>query len=1400
MCNAAPWMAHPTTGSRPMKTTAVTRPSAPLCDNAAARPGGGRARPRWRAWLAAALLACAAGGAMAADDEPGFPNFAQLAAISVGGVAANFPVGMEDDPLHVTVPPVQIDHCAPQVITLTGWQPTAVRHEVSALGQNFYLDGDTPTRSLSAAPLAFGTNAVEINVSRYITSGYWSTVRYSLTIERTGPGTDAELTGIALSSGTLTPAFNPAISSYSATVNLPSVAITATAADCPEITVNGQPVASGGAAQVPLALGPNTVTVQSTAQNGATRTFTLALTRIANANAHLQGLALSAGTLNPAFSGEVTHYTASVPYMASLAITPTPVVPTATLTVNGAPATAGAPQSVALQAGTTAINVGVTSEDGSATRWYTVEVARAAPSADARLSALALSAGVLSPAFDPAVLAYSASVGYATDALQVAPTPAFGDATVTVNGTPALPGNPVRVPLVPGLNTIAVQATAQDGTTQQTYTLRVIRASAVNNARLQGLALSSGTPWPPVHPTTLAYTARVASTTTAITLTPTPEDATASILVNGSPVATGETSAPIPLQPGHNAITLQITSTDGQQTARYTLDVLRGTTDATLASLTLSDGSLSPAFDPAVLAYSASVPFVMTSVRVGLTLPDAEATARVGQRVLRSGHAAAVALAPGLNTVPVQVTSSDGTVQRTYQLRITREAAGAVSLSGNPAQFGPPQSYALSGDFVAAIAAGDLDGDGRPDALAMEYTRPELALLRGRGDGSLDAAQWLPLGSTGAQRLAVGDVHGDGWPDVITVSSAQTLLAVGTGAAPGSAGLAAQPVALQAELASDRPSVLLDVDGDGRDDIVSVERAQGVLVLRSLGDSRFAAAQAVGTVSEVRHVLGQDVDGDGRMDLLLANEAGTLQRLPGTGGGSFGAPQDVPLGATGQLRLYASPRLADVDGDGRADLIAAAQSNYASVVFILKGLPGGGFGSPVRLASGWPTDLGGELPTDLAVDDFNGDGRPDIAVLNSNGGFYNVTILAGQEDGSFAVSVRHLVPWVPSRMAVADFNGDGKPDLLMNAHMGLGGGLKVVLNTSPDLAQVTLSNGTLSPAFSGNVTEYTLRLPQGGPALTLTPWLAFGTATVSIGGVPVASGSASAPIAVPVGGSVPITVQVQARDGSTRTYTFTATRTIEVTATPSPVTGGTATCTPDSLAHGANATCTATAHAGYQFSGWTGACAGQGATCSLPGVQVDQASVALFAQQQLFTLPEGPQAHQPLLLTLQAGNGWRVADAAIHSAVNASASLPPGVSLPYGLVELRLEQGVRGSQATVVLTYPQPLPQGAVYYKWGRTADNHSQHWYPFSGAQINGNTVTLTLQDGGAGDNDLTQNSVIFDPGGVALLAAPPPGPAAATAIPTLQTGGLGLLSLLAAVLAWPRLRRFQGKSGSSA
>ena len=234
-----------------------------------------------------------------------------------------------------------------------------------------------------------------------------------------------------------------------------------------------------------------------------------------------------------------------------------------------------------------------------------------------------------------------------------------------------------------------------------------------------------------------------------------------------------------------------------------------------------------------------------------------------------------------------------------------------------------------------------------------------------------------------------------------------------------------------------------------------------------------------------------------------------------------------------------------------------------------------------------------------------------------------------------------------------------------------------------------------------------------------------------------------------------------------------------VTASASPTQGGTATCSPASVAHDGSATCTATASTGYQFSAWTGACAGQAATCTLANVTAAQDSVAQFTQNTLL-VPEGPQAGQPLTVAAQPANSWQLAQASTQTVASLNApALPAGVTLPHGVVRLRLELGTQGSEATVVLTYPQALPAGTVYYKYGKTQDNPQPHWYVFPGAQVSGNTITLTLKDGGAGDDDLQQNRAIDDLGGPAQVAQ-----VAATAPASIPTLGEWALALLAGVL----------------
>ena len=83
----------------------------------------------------------------------------------------------------------------------------------------------------------------------------------------------------------------------------------------------------------------------------------------------------------------------------------------------------------------------------------------------------------------------------------------------------------------------------------------------------------------------------------------------------------------------------------------------------------------------------------------------------------------------------------------------------------------------------------------------------------------------------------------------------------------------------------------------------------------------------------------------------------------------------------------------------------------------------------------------GSSPYSVAVGDFNGDGKPDLAVAENNG---TVDVLLNQGNGTFAFQVSYPVGSYPSSVAVGDFNGDGKPDLAV-ANQG-GNTISVLLN------------------------------------------------------------------------------------------------------------------------------------------------------------------------------------------------------------------------------------------------------------------------------------------------------------------------------------------------------------------
>ena len=423
----------------------------------------------------------------------------------------------------------------------------------------------TPTASDSSATIAVNGNTVTsgngyiltsltagepTTVTVIVTAQDSTTKTYTITLTRAAALSDnADLTGLTISSGTLSPQFSSSDITYTASVanSVTQVTVTPTASDSSAtIAVNGNTVTSGiGYILTSLIAGePTTVTVIVTAQDSTTKTYTITLTRAAlSDNADLTGLTISSGTLSPQFSSSVTAYTASVDNsVTQVTVTPTASDSSATIAVNSNTVTSGIGYILtSLIAGEpTTVTVIVTAQD-STTKTYTITLTRAAALSDnADLTGLTISSGTLSPQFSSSDITYTASVANSVTQVTVTPTASDSSATIAVNSNTVTSGiGYILIGLtVDEPTTVTVIVTAQDSTTK-TYTITLTRAALSDNADLTGLTISSGTLSPQFSSSVTAYTASVDNSVTQVTVTPTASDSSATIAVNSNTVTSG---------------------------------------------------------------------------------------------------------------------------------------------------------------------------------------------------------------------------------------------------------------------------------------------------------------------------------------------------------------------------------------------------------------------------------------------------------------------------------------------------------------------------------------------------------------------------------------------------------------------------------------------------------------------------------------------------------------------------------------------------------------------------------------------------------------------------------------------------------------------------------------------
>ena len=203
------------------------------------------------------------------------------------------------------------------------------------------------------------------------------------------------------------------------------------------------------------------------------------LTVNALGNTNLANLSVNAGTLSPAFAASTTAYTVSVSSATTtIRLTPTVADATAAITVNGIMVSSGsASSSIPLMVGNNTITTVVTAQDGT-TKTYTINVNRSA-SAIASLADLSISSGTLLPVFASTTSNYALMVNNGIGTINVTATPSDPTARITVNGVSIVNGQSSGgITLNVGNNDIIVVVTAQDGITNQTYSIAIQRGIA----------------------------------------------------------------------------------------------------------------------------------------------------------------------------------------------------------------------------------------------------------------------------------------------------------------------------------------------------------------------------------------------------------------------------------------------------------------------------------------------------------------------------------------------------------------------------------------------------------------------------------------------------------------------------------------------------------------------------------------------------------------------------------------------------------------------------------------------------------------------------------------------------------------------------------------------------------
>ena len=345
-----------------------------------------------------------------------------------------------------------------------------------------------------------------------------------------------------------------------------------------------------------------------------------------------------------------------------------------------------------------------------------------------------------------------------------------------------------------------------------------------------------------------------------------------------------------------------------------------------------------------------------------------------------------------------------------------------VLLGNGDGTYQPRANYA-TGLFPVAVALGDFDNDGNPDIVAANYGTdivPDntVSVFMGNGDGSFQLQVPHQTGNNPAA-VAAADINEDGKLDLIVANSADNTVSALLGNGNGSfQSQTTYPVS-----SSPRALAVGDLNADGIPDLViALPKTNSLGTLLGRSDGTFHPAVYFTTAAEPVSITLAHFNHDGKLDAATANRTGlSMSVLMGNGHGTLQAA--VNYSAADPVAIVAG----DLNGDTITDLLVANQSDNTATLFT--GLGDGTFVLPAAFGTGWlPSSLAlADLNGDSAIDILSANSAPGSvsAILNAAGTF--VTLASSPANPTYGEAITLTItaaaslPWKPAPAGNVNF-------------------------------------------------------------------------------------------------------------------------------------------------------------------------------------------------------------------------------------------------------------------------------------------------------------------------------------------------------------------------------------------